>query len=311
LPGVRNASYATPVLLSSSANTSDIRVPGGSPKTPKDVSIVTIGPSYFDAMQIPILLGRDLDERDLDSHHVVINELFAQSAFGSDNPVGRHFSLGRGAGGTDLEIVGVTKNVYYSSLKDEIPPTVYKPCCEGVRWINFAIRTAGDPMAMAASARSLLHDADSRIPMTDVTTQEHVTEQGIGQERTFATLCTAFALLAIVIAGVGLYGTMAYSVARRTGEIGIRMALGAQRTRVVWMVEREVLILAAVGFAIGLPIAYKAATLVEAFLFGVKAHDVATLLVTPGILLLCAVLAGFGPARRASKIDPVTALRED
>ena len=116
---------------------------------------------------------------------------------------------------------------------------------------------------------------------------------------------------AIAIAGVGLYGTMAYNVARRTGEIGIRMALGAQRGRVVWMVQREVLILAAAGLVIGIPAAYSAATLVEAFLFGMKARDTVTLIVAPAVLLLAAIAAGYGPARRASRIDPMTALRED
>lgn len=164
---------------------------------------------------------------------------------------------------------------------------------------------------MTASVRELVRQADSRIPFTDVTTQERVIELSMGQERTFATLCTCFALLAVAIASVGLYGTMAYTVARRTGEIGIRMALGAQRGRVVWMVQREVLILAATGMTIGIPAAYSAATLVETFLFGVKARDAITLTVAPAVLLLAAIVAGFWPALRASRIDPMTALRED
>jgi ABC-type antimicrobial peptide transport system permease subunit len=147
--------------------------------------------------------------------------------------------------------------------------------------------------------------------VTDITTQERVIEQGLGQERTFATLCTAFALLAVAIACVGLYGTMAYNVARRTGEIGIRMALGAQRERVMWMVQREILMLAGAGLAIGLPVAYSAGRLVESFLFGMKARDTATLVAASLALLLAAAIAGWGPARRASRVEPMRALRED
>jgi len=157
----------------------------------------------------------------------------------------------------------------------------------------------------------LVRQADSRIPITNITTQERVIEQTVGQERTFATLCTGFALLAMAIACVGLYGTMPYNVARRSGEIGIRMALGAQRNRVLWMVEREVLWLAAAGLAVGIPIAYGAARVVETFLFGVKARDLTTLIAAPLLLLVAALLAGWAPARRASRVDAMTALRED
>jgi ABC-type antimicrobial peptide transport system permease subunit len=157
----------------------------------------------------------------------------------------------------------------------------------------------------------VVREADSRIPVTKMTTEDRVIEQGIGQERTFAALCTAFALLAIAIATVGLYGTMGYMVAHRTGEIGIRMALGAEPVGVVWMLQREVLIVAAGGLAIGIPATYSAGTLVESFLFGVKARDAATIAGAAGILLLAAIAAGYGPARRASRIDPMQALRED
>ncbi len=312
VPGVRSATLSDITLLSGSASSSTINIPGAAPGAKHDAYMLTVGPSYFETMKIPILLGSDFTARDMDSHRVLVNELFAKTYFGNQSPIGRHFTVGTGKFAKDSEIAGVVKNVHYQSLKQEIPATVYRPCCsDGVRGVTYALRTAGDPLAVTASVRELVRQADSRIPFTNVTTQERVIEQGVGQERTFATLCTGFALLALAIAGVGLYGTMAYTVARRTGEIGIRMALGAQRGRVVWMVQREVLILAAVGVAIGIPAAYSAATLVETFLFGMKARDAVTLTVAPAVLLLAAIVAGYGPALRASRIDPMTALRED
>jgi predicted permease len=311
VPGVRNASLSDITLLSGSASNNDIHIPGVPPEAKRDAYMLTIGPQFFDTMGIPLLVGRDLNTRDLDTGHVLVNELFAKTNFGNDNPIGRHFTVGSGQFAKDQEIIGVVKNVRYQSLKQDIPATVYRPCCYGVRGVTYAVRTAGDPFSIAASARELVRQADSRIPVRDVTTEERVIEQGIGQERTFATLCTGFALLAVAIACVGLYGTMAYNVARRTGEIGIRMALGAQRRRVVWMVEREVLVLAAAGLAVGVPAAYAAARLVETFLFGMKARDATTLVVAPVVLLVAAIAAGWGPARKASRVDPMRALRED
>jgi len=273
---------------------------------------LTVATGYFDTMQIPILAGRDLTPRDYGSGRVLVNELFARKAFASDSPVGRHFMVGTGAEAQDLEIVGVVKSVRYQSLRSEIPPTMYKPCCQNVRSMTFTLRTSvADPLALVPGVRELVRQADSRIPITNITTQERVIEQTVGQERTFATLCTSFALLAMAIACVGLYGTMAYNVARRSAEIGIRMALGAQRSRVLWMVEREVLWLAAAGLGVGIPIAYSAARVVETFLFGVKARDLTTLIAAPLLLLVAALLAGWAPARRASRVDPMTALRED
>ena len=185
------------------------------------------------------------------------------------------------------------------------------PAYEALRDANQVFSSVADPLALVPSVRELVRQADSRIPITNITTQERVIEQTVGQERTFATLCTGFALLAMAIACVGLYRTMAYNVARRSGEIGIRMALGAQRNRVLWMVEREVLWLAAAGLAVGIPIAYGAARVVETFLFGVKARDLTTLIAAPLLLLVAALLAGWAPARRASRVDAMTALRED
>jgi ABC-type antimicrobial peptide transport system permease subunit len=175
----------------------------------------------------------------------------------------------------------------------------------------FELRAAGDPLALASAARQVVRQADSRIPVTDLRTQQAVIDQTIGQERTFATLCTAFALLAVAIACVGLYGTMAYSVARRTNEIGLRMALGAERHRLIWMVLREVLTMAAVGLAIGLPLAFATTKFVKSFLFEMQPNDPWAIAGAAVLLVSAAMVAGYGPAWRASRIDPWNALRHE
>ena len=214
----------------------------------------------------------------------------------------------------DIEIQGVAKNARYSSLKDELPPVAYFPYTYNPRSFGslmFELRAAGDPMALARAAREVVRQADSRIPVTDLRTQEAVIDQTIGQERTFATLCTAFALLAVAIACVGLYGTMAYSVARRTNEIGLRMALGAERRRLIWMVLRKVFAMAAVGLAVGLPVALATTKFVKSFLFEMKPNDPWAVAGAAVVLVAAAVAAGYGPAWRASRIDPWNALRHE
>jgi ABC-type antimicrobial peptide transport system permease subunit len=175
----------------------------------------------------------------------------------------------------------------------------------------YELRTAGDPLAIVNTVRQIVRQVDARVPVANVRTQSSQIEQTLIQERIFAQLCSAFAILALLIASVGLYGTMSYTVARRTSEIGIRMALGAQRKRIVWMVVREVFVLAAIGLAIGLPTAYGAGRFVGSFLFGMKPNDPLALSVAVVILLAAAILAGFAPAHRASRIDPMVSLRQE
>jgi ABC-type antimicrobial peptide transport system permease subunit len=199
-------------------------------------------------------------------------------------------------------------------LKGEVPAVAYLPYTHDPRSIGsltFELRAAGDPKALIAAAREIVRQADSRIPVTNIKTQEEIIDQTIGQERTFATLCTAFALLAVAIACVGLYGTMAYSVARRTNEIGVRMALGAERKRVIWMVLREVFVMSAAGLAIGLPIALATSKFVKSFLFEMQPNDPLTISGAAVVLALAALAAGYGPAWRASRIDPWNALRHE
>lgn len=314
IPGVSNASLADSSLIGA-ANGLPISVPGSPPND--DNRFLAVGPAFLTTMQVPILAGRDIQERDHSGSQpvAVINERFAQTNFGGQNPLGRHLILWKDQHpARDMEIVGVAKKARYGGLKEKIPPVVYIPYDQGYPQPNemvYALRTAGDPLAYVNSVREIVRRADGRVPVSDVRTQKAEIEDNIHQEITLADLCSAFAMLALTIACVGLYGTMSYTVARRTGEMGIRVALGAQRRAVVWMVLREVFVLAAAGLAISVPAALGTSKFVESFLFGLKPNDPLALTLAVAILLAAALLAGYLPARKAFRIDPMTALRHE
>jgi predicted permease len=320
LPGVRAATVSDMPLIANANHGTGVIVPGVRKQAGHDgpsTSYISVGPTFFETMQIPILLGRSIDSRDVDGGPLaaVVNEVFAKKYFPEQNPVGRHFTLGNSAAG-DLTIVGVAKNARYSSLKDAIPPVTYISYLQNAVKrppiaMTFELRTAGRPLALAEAVRKTVHDTAPRVPVTSMMTQTQRIDNTINQERTFADLCTAFAVLALTIACVGLYGTMAYAVSRRTNEIGIRMALGAQQKRILWMVLREVLALAAAGLAIGFLCAWSGLSTMKSFVFGMKPTDPPTTLLAAGILIAALVLAGFAPATRACRIDPLTALRHE
>jgi macrolide transport system ATP-binding/permease protein len=293
-----------------------ISLPGAQP----DINnrYLTVGPRFLTTMQVPILVGRDIDEHDRTTSQkvAVVNEQFAKVNFHGQNPLGRHLHLWgvNGAVVRDMEIVGVVKNATYGNVKREIPPVIYIPFNQGhplPHEMTFVLRTAGDPLAFVNTVRQIVHQVDARLPVSHVRTQQAEVDDQVRQETVLAELCSAFAVLALTISCVGLYGTISYTVARRTGEIGIRMALGAQRRPVLWMVLHEVLALAIVGLAISVPIALGTSRFVASFLFGMKPNDPLALGVAVTILLVAALFAGGIPARRASQIDPMTALRHE
>ena len=275
------------------------------------------GPLFFSTMQIPILQGREIDERDRAGTLpvAVVSDQFAKTFLPNQNPLGRKVHVGGSAGPLDLEVVGVAATARYGPLKYANPPVIYVPYSQlpikQVRQMTYALRTDGDPLRHASTIRQIVHDADSRIPITRVTTQAAEIDETINQEIVLARLCTAFAILALVIASVGLYGTMAYAVARRTREIGIRMALGARRAGVIWMVLREVLILMLLGLVISIPLVRSASRLITSFLFEMQPNDLRATAVALVTLASAALIASYGPARKASTIDPTTALRQD
>jgi predicted permease len=277
-----------------------------------------VGEKFFETMQIPILAGRAIAKQDVEGapRVGVVNEVFANKYFTGQNPVGRHFTFGRGKNAVDIEIVGLAKTARYNSLKRDIPPVTYtswrqSPPGRQMGLMFFNVRAYGDPLTLTNSVQRIVREIGPRVPVGDMATQTRRIDRTIVQERTFAQLCTSFGVLALAMACVGLYGTMAYAVSRRTGEIGIRMALGAERGRISRMVLKEVLALCVAGLAIGSAAVYETTTYVKSFLFGLKPDDPYVLGISLSVLLACAMLAGYLPARRASRLDPVTALRHE
>ncbi len=329
LPGVRAASVANSPLIGDGAwgwpvvpagRQEPAKAPSGHGSGMADTAtrVLATGPGFFATMRIPLVAGREFDERDrLGAPPVaIVNEAWLKVNLEGRNPIGqRVVSFRQGLKPSEMEIVGVARNARYEELTGKFPAIVYVPFLQDrnlpVDEMTFFLSTAGDPLAYAGTVREIVHQADARIPVTNLSTQSSRIEREMGPQILFTRLCSGFALLALVIACVGLYGTMSYTVARRTSEIGIRIALGAQRRAVVWMVLRDVLVQAALGLAISVPVAIVMAKSIESLLFGVRPNDPQALTAAVTILLSAALAAAWVPARRASRIDPITAVRHE
>ena len=313
VPGVRDVTLSHASLIRA-GRSYPITVDG---QPTQGTRVLWTGPRFFTTMQIPILRGREIAETDRPGTRpvAVISDLFARANFGNADPIGRHIEIDVSKVPLVLEVVGVAASARYGGLKGETPPVVYVPYAQlpSSQWrkMTFAIRTQTDPLRYARPVREIVREADWRVPVTNIKTQAADIDETINQEIVFARLCSAFAVLALTIACVGLYATMAYAVARRTNEIGLRLALGAERSVVIWMILRDVCVLAAVGLAIAVPTAVTASRLVESFLFGTRPNDPRTIAMAAAILLSAALAAGYGPARRASRVDPMIALRHE
>jgi predicted permease len=330
-PGVQDVGFASMGLLEGNEWDSTVTVEGYQAQQGEQMNPYcnSISAGYFTMMGVPLLLGREFDTRDEGStpappdsapndatgngyRHVIVNNSFAKKYFGDRNPVGRHIGFGGNPGTpTPIEIVGVVRDSKYTGVRDDIPRQVFFPLLEERTPSStvFYVRTSGDPSAAFAAAQRTMHDLDSNVPVYNLRTLERQIDRSLLVERFVATLSTAFGVLATLLAVVGLYGVMAYTVTRRTREIGVRMALGAVQGDVIRLVMREVLVLVGGGIALGLVAAWGLSRVVSSQLYGMTANDPVTIVGAAAILGAVALLAGYIPARRATRVNPVLALR--
>jgi macrolide transport system ATP-binding/permease protein len=311
ISGVRSVTLSASALIGEGVWGTNVFVSGKTINT----RFLSVGPDYFRTMQVPIVLGRGIDERDQSTATpvAVINELFAKANFDGEDPIGQHLTFLDKAH-RELEIVGVSKDTRYGELRRAPAPVVYFAYDQGV-WpvddMTYAVRTASDPLGCVTAIREMVHQADPRLPVENVRTQAAEIDQTMSQEITFAKLCTAFAILALTIACVGLYGTMSYDITRRTGEIGIRIALGAQRGDIVRTVLGKGIALVTTGTAIGLCASLGLTRLVASQLWGVSTTDPRTFAAGIAVITVVGLAACLIPTRRATKVDPMVALRHE
>ncbi len=328
VPGVGKVTFSSDTLLSQGSSSRNVYLRGALNVAPdREGRIKESGPGYInhvrenflEAMEIPLLAGRTLRAQD-DARGpkvVIVNQTFARRYFPNENPIGKRFAFTSNKP-DEIEIVGLAKDAKYTRQRDEIPPTIYLPWRQGLRSMSGAtleLRTEGDLTAVVAAVRQAARAVDEKLPLDNVRTQIEQAEETLAMERLFAKLLTLFGLLAQQLATIGLFGVMAYSVSQRTQEIGIRMALGADRRDVLKMILRQGMVLALLGVVLGLAGAYVLTKYLESWmnlsrmLFGVKPSDPLVYGVIAVLLTLVALVACFVPARRATKVDPMVALR--
>jgi len=271
-----------------------------------------VSPDYFRVLSIPLRSGRAFNGADVaDSQRVVlINETLQRDFLSGEDPIGRRINIGSKQEPQWNTIVGVVGDVKYNGLADDVQPAIYYPISQQPTWGSLVIKTdVADPLSVTSAVRNEIKKIDPDVPLTNVATMDDRLSKSVAQPRFRTTLIALFAVVALVLACVGIYGVISYSVTLRTHEIGIRMALGAQRGHVLKMVIGQAIVLAIAGVALGLTGSYALTSLMSKLLFGVKPTDPATFLITAAILSFTALIASYLPARRATKIDPLEALR--
>ena len=314
LPQVRGAAPSVIPFLTNSEWSSTIKVEGHKTKEGENMNpnVDAVGPGFFATMGQALVVGREFTARDQMGAPkvVIINETMAKFFFPNESPIGRHLGWGRSEA-PDMEIVGVVKDTKTTTLREEPKRYVFTPFTQESELgaMTFYVRGLGDAASLGALVRQVAQRVDPNLPIYDMKTMTAVMSQSLFIERMVAALSVAFGALATLLAAIGLYGVMSYSVARRTREIGIRMALGAERASVLWLVLKEVALMVGIGVAAGVPMALALSRIVQAQLFALSAHDPLALAGAAALLAVVALVAGYLPARRATRVDPMLALR--
>jgi len=310
IPGIRSVAFSSRCLLSGGMESGGFDIPGVSDLTRsnRQAHMLTVSDNFLKTMGIHLLSGRQFNASDNPSagRVAIVNETFADTFFPQENVLGKHIKRGN----NEYQIVGLCRDAAYSNLRDAVPSTLYFPSSQHQRGrMTFAVRSVVPPMSLVSTVRERIARIDRNIPLEEVTTQQGVIDESMAAERLFSMLCGILSCLALSLCSIGLYGLMAYNVARRTGEMGIRMAFGARPRDVARPILCEALVLAAIGAAIGMPLALAATQLMRGAFFGIKPYDPLTVTGSIALLLTIAVLAAWIPARRAAKTDPMDALR--
>ena len=317
-PGLQDSAIAVPRPIADLRVTLPFDIVGSPPLSEsaaasRTTSYVSISPGYFHVMSIPLLSGRLFDQRDIMSSPsvTIISKAMAQRHFPNQDPLGKQIIFGfPPAPGAMHEIVGIVGDVRDDSLGQDPRPMVYVPYTQAPFWgANVVVKSTLSPSSVGATIRQEVQKIDKDLPVTDVAMMPDIIEASVAQPRFRTFLLGLFGAMALVLAATGIFGVISYSVSRRTNEIGIRVALGASRGTILRMVLRETLVLTFAGLAVGLPCALAASRLLGNMLFGVSASDPATIAIVAITLAVVAALAGYIPARRAMRVDPMVALR--
>ncbi len=316
LPGVRSMSLAGDVVFGNGGWNQTVWVERRR-QPPLDIKVSDnlVSPGFFATASIPILIGREFGEQDRENAPLValVNQTFARRFLANENPIGKRFGDRGQASSSRYEIVGVVGDAKYGSVREQMRPMVFHPLWQEPARDSYIVhlRTMSEPTALVPSVRREIQAIDGEALISEIRTLPQVIRDQLRQDRMFATLATFFAVLALVLSAIGIYGIVAYRVARRTAEIGVRIALGAQKGDVLGLIMRETLLLLAVGATVGVPAALVAARLIKSLLFGLEPSDPLTVTGAVVALFVAGALAGFLPARRAASIEPTIALRSE
>ena len=315
IPGVRSASLSENGLFSGNDSGDDISIVGSTPRSGQDmnISLDEAGPGYFQTIGIPVLAGRDVESRDsAGTHHMWLNQSMSKYFFGGASPLGQHIAVHYSFGDIEYDVVGVVGDAKYNDLRGETDRRGYFSYFDppiALTDATIEVRTAGDDAAVISAVRQAIHETNAGLATLQFQTIPALIDSYLVRDKLIARLSTFFGIVAMVLACIGLYGVLSYNVTRRTGEMGVRMALGAQRSGILQLVIRDALLVTAIGVLVGLGAALAATRVLSSMLFGLSPRDPVTMIASAVVLIAVATLAAFIPAWRASRVDPMTALR--